>query len=152
MTPRLLSPLKLLIALLSVVVLLLAAGVWQRQNLGSTSRALAVSVTQNVLSSGEASALLEHVHEELLAMRSAESLRSYLYEIPLTLGPLQEINSISGGVAAPLLPGLGEPPSASYQLSLTFSRSDATAFVDMRREDGGWRFTRFRVDAPLLYN
>ena len=117
MTRRLLASLKLLIALLSVAVLVLAAGIWQRQTLSSDSRNLAVSVIQTVVSSGEATALLEHAHEELIAMWSAESLGNYLYEIPLS-----------------------------------FSRSDATAFVDLRRVDGDWRFTRFRVDAPLLYN
>jgi len=152
MKRRLISPLLLLILTLTVVVLALGAGVWQRQELSSDSRALAVSVTQSVLSGGEATALLEHAHEELLAVRSAEALGSYIYDIPLSLGPLQEINSISGGVEAPLLPGLGESPSASYELALSFSRSEATAFVALRRVNGGWQFTRFRVDAPLLYN
>lgn len=154
MKRRLIAPLPLLAILLTVVVLVLAYGVWQRQALASSSRQQAITVTQSVLSTGEASPLLERAHAELLAVRSAESLSSYIYAMPLTLGPLQQINSISGGIEAPLIPGLGlgPPPSASYELSLIFSQSAATAFIGLRRQGDTWQFTRFRVDAPLLYN
>lgn len=154
MKHRLIAPLPLLAILLTTVVLVLAYGVWQRQALASSSRQQAITVTQSVLSTGAAGALLEHAHGELLAVRSAESLRSYIYGIPHALGPLQQINSISGAVEAPLIPGLGlgPPPSARYELTLTFSQGAATAFISLRLQDDTWQFTRFRVDAPLLYN
>jgi hypothetical protein len=154
--------------LLVLMIMLFSWGILRKIRLDTDSSTLAVAVIQNLFASATATALVEAAHPSLLEQMSAESLDNYIKSIPVSMGPLEAINSITGGSDAALFPLPSRALSASYRIDLLFSSKNAEvagdneaevigggaaeATVDMVFEQGQWLITSFRVDSPLLYN
>lgn len=149
---------RLLSTLLKTVFLvaLIMVGVlgwlyYQQRELTSSSSELALTVTEEVLSTASNAALIREGHPSL----QAEKMQGYLELVPERLGALQAIVSIQGGILSsplslPLAYATGSPIDASYQVGLQFAEEDTVLLIDMAYMDGRWQLTEFFIDSSLL--
>lgn len=149
---RLLSTLlKMLLLIALILVGVLGWLYFQQRELTASSSELALTVTEEVLSTASNAALLREGHPSL----QAETMQGYLELVPERLGALQAIVSIQGGLLSsplslPLAYALGNPIDASYQIGLQFSEEDTTLLIDMAYLDGRWQLTEFFIDSSLM--
>ncbi len=138
------------VVLLVLATLLLGWAVWQQYRREQSSSQLAVTVTQTVLASNSAAALVNNAHPDLLARSDKSELDAYLAYVVRRLGELQNLEAISGGSQGGWLPGLGEPATASYSINLQFAAQPATAELDLQQLGGAWLIREFMIVAPAL--
>ncbi|MDD9889135.1 MAG: hypothetical protein OXU66_08710 [Gammaproteobacteria bacterium] len=141
-----------LIVSLILVSGLVAGGILRKANLDNSSQELAIAVTEAIFVDGNTDPLLAHAHASLVAQYSEENLRKTLLSISEILGPLQLIESITGGANVSLIPFLGGAPTANYAIRTNFNEDIAPLIIEMLQEEGSWRFTAYRVDSPMLLN
>ncbi|HAJ76729.1 MAG: hypothetical protein QGG54_12875 [Gammaproteobacteria bacterium] len=139
-------------ASLVIIVAILAWGIFRKMTMDEASRQLAISTTEEIFSSASGNLLVQRVHPTLLAQRPPESLNGLVDSVPRIMGPLESISSISGASDVSLMPVSFGPPTASYEIQLTFGEIRATALMELVYEQGNWWFTAYRVDSPLLLN
>lgn len=139
-----------MVVMLVLATLLLAWAVWQQYRREQSSSELAVTVTQSVLTSNSAAALIDNAHPDLLARSGSSELDAYLAYVVRRLGQLQSLEAISGGSQGGWLPGFGEPASASYTINLQFAAQPATAELDLQQLGGAWLIREFMIAAPAL--
>ncbi len=142
---------RLLSSFITVLFLLLAYFAWSAfskyQNDASSSE-LALSLTENALSSGNADELISLAHANWAEQMPAPNMQRYVSRYLNRLGPLQSMTAITGGSDSPLLLIPGQAINASYVIELLMQEQAISAFVDLVKEDGQWWITRFRVNAP----
>lgn len=148
-----LSPtLRRFLALLLVIALGLAVLVLNKWRFDSSSRELAIAVTQSVLSTGNAEMLVEHADPALLADTDSNSLQRYVDAVILNLGTPQTIVAINGGSSGNILDILLGSSAASYEISLDYAGTATPVHVSLRRTRGEWWVNGFFLDSALLYN
>lgn len=153
-----------------VAIAILGSGLLRQARLDESSREFAIYVTPIVLSGQpryEAQEDLEEAiemedpptvaetfatfaHPSLLERQSSEDLGRYFYTVTLNLGPLQRIESITGGSEVPLFILDSQIPSAAYQLQVEFSRGTAQVDMEMAMEADAWQLTAFDVETSML--
>lgn len=142
---------RLLSSFITVLFLLLAYFAWSAfskyQN-DSSSSELALSLTENALSSGNADELISLAHADWAEQMPAPNMQRYVSRYLNRLGPLQSMTAITGSSDSPLLLVPGQAINASYVIELQMQEQAVSAFVDLVKEDGQWWITRFRVNAP----
>ena len=124
----------------TVIVLLLVSfgySALQKYRLDGSSDETAVNLARAVYTSGLADSLIDSAHPAFLRQVSPAALQSTvsatLARVPILTYPTQEI-------------------PASYEINLLFGESQATLFIDLITQPGGWQVTAFRLDSPLIYN
>ena len=124
----------------TVIVLLLVSfgyNALQKYRLDGSSDETAVNLARAVYTSGLADSLIDSAHPAFLRQVSPAALQSTasatLARVPILTYPTQEI-------------------PASYEINLLFGESQATLFIDLITQPGGWQVTAFRLDSPLIYN
>lgn len=144
-----------LLGLVASLALLIGALVWSllwRQELAEGSSNFTLDLLEQTLVSGQAAALVNNAHPELLAEVSAANLQNYMTLITTRLGPLQTIRSIRSDKDLPLLPLLADVIEMHYSVDLEFARGEAVGLIVLKQPDSGWQVSRFTVDSPLLYD
>ena len=141
-----------LVASLAIIVAILAWGIFRKTSMYEASRQLAISTTEEIFSSTSGNLLVQLAHPVLLAQLPAESLNAFVASVPRIMGSLESISSISGTSDVSLIPVSFSPPTASYEIQLTFGENRVTALMELVYEQGNWRFTACRVDSPMLLN
>ncbi|MDP6415147.1 MAG: hypothetical protein QGG54_09015 [Gammaproteobacteria bacterium] len=127
-------------------------GIFRKTRLDEASRQLAISTTEEIFSSASGNLLVQLAHPTLLAQRPAESLNALVGSVPRIMGSLESISLISGSSDVSLIPVNFSPPTANYEIQLTFGENRAAALMELVYEQGNWRFTAYRVDSPMLLN
>ena len=124
----------------TVIVLLLVSfgySALQKYRLDGSSDETAGNLARAVYTSGLADSLIDSAHPAFLRQVSPAALQSTvsatLARVPILTYPTQEI-------------------PASYEINLLFGESQATLFIDLITQPGGWQVTAFRLDSPLIYN
>lgn len=140
-----------MVTLLLLAATLLGLSLWQQQRRDQTSSQLALTVTQQALTTGDGAFLARHAHPDLQAGADAAQLDAYLAYVVRQLGELQSLQSISGSSAGGWLPGFGAAATASYEIRLQFAMAPATAVIELRQVDGHWQVREFMVEALALY-
>ncbi|MBT71410.1 MAG: hypothetical protein CMQ15_05120 [Gammaproteobacteria bacterium] len=141
-----------LVASLAIIVAILAWGIFRKTSMYEASRQLAISTTEEIFSSTSGNLLVQLAHPVLLAQLPAESLNAFVASVPRIMGSLESISSISGTSDVSLIPVSFSPPTASYEIQLTFGENRVTALMELVYEQGNWPFTACRVDSPMLLN
>ena len=139
-------------ASLVIIVAILAWGIFRKMTMDEASRQLAISTTEEIFSSASGNLLVQLAHPTLLAQRPAESLNALVGSVPRIMGSLESISLISGSSDVSLIPVNFSPPTANYEIQLTFGENRAAALMELVYEQGNWRFTAYRVDSPMLLN
>ncbi len=62
------------------------------------------------------------------------------------------MTELRGAARVPMLTYPTQEILPSYEIDLPFSESQATLFIDLITQPGGWQLTAFRLDSPLIYN
>lgn len=62
------------------------------------------------------------------------------------------MTEIRGAARVPMLTYPTQEIPASYEIGLLFDESQATLFIDLITQPGGWQLTALRLDSPLIYN
>jgi len=136
-------------ATLAVVVAVLALGIIRKLQLDTSSRELAIALTQSALTNNPA-ALLEKGSTEWLQSMSEQALLNYSGFVRETLGELRTMQRISGTSQVPLFILSDTLPTASYTLALEFASGVADANIELRMQDGNWQITNFIIHSDLL--
>lgn len=140
-----------MVVLLTLALVLLGWSFWQQFRLEQTSSQLAIAVTQEVLTSASAEALIRNAHPAMLDEIDSAGLQGYVSYIARQLGELQRLEAISGSSSGGWLPGAGKPATARYSISLQFAAQAATAELGLEQRNGDWLIREFRIAADLLY-
>ena len=119
----------LLLVLLLVIGALLSWGIAFKAQQDRDSRELSLRVTEAVFRHWQAQPLLEASHPSLRSQMTDAQWENQVISMSV-LGPLQEIESITGTSNMPLLPFLAEQLTYRYQIGLQFIY--APAVVDLR--------------------
>ncbi|MEX0964250.1 MAG: hypothetical protein WDZ52_09460 [Pseudohongiellaceae bacterium] len=145
-----------LIVLLLGTIAVLAVSVLRQQELNTSSRALAIDITQQILSrdpqtqAPNAGALMDNAHPALLQRRFASGADGYIGMIFRTLGDLQVIENITGSSRVPLFMFSDEIPSADYSLDTVFSNGPSKVEIKMLYEQDRWLIDDFTVASELM--
>jgi len=142
---------RLLSGLLTSLFLILvyfAWGAFSKYHNDATSSELALSLTENALTSADAEELNNYAHTEWAQQMPAPNMQRYIERYVNRLGTYQGMTAITGSSDSPLLPVPGQAISASYIIELRMENQPVSAFVDLVKERGRWWVTRFRVNAP----
>ena len=137
-----------------IVLLLVSFGYSALQNyrLDGSSDETAVNLARAVYTSGLADSLIDFAHPAFLRQVSPAALQSTVSATLARLGPLTATTQIRGAARVPILTYPTQEIPASYEINLLFGESQATLFIDLITQPGGWQLTAFRLDSPLIYN
>lgn len=159
-----------ILLVLIIAIAILGSGIIRQSRLDESSREFAIRVIPAILSGNprnEAQGDLEDApqledtptaaetfatfaHLSLLELRPMHVLDRYLYTVTQNLGPLEVVESISGGSEVPLLVFDSQIPSAAYVVDVVFSGGTAQVEIDMLLDQGEWQLTDFSVESELL--
>ena len=146
------SPLVIALIAVSLLLVLLATGVWRQYTMTSAARSVTLRVVEDTLSTSSARSLIANAHPDLTASIPAEALDSYIAGLPRILGDLQALTTLSGGADVALLPFGSRASSAQFTVGLEFARGVAEVQIELLESDGQWRITSYNVFSPLLSN
>lgn len=142
---------RLLSGLLAGLFLLLIYFAWSafsKYRNDASSSELALSLTENALSSVDAGELNRYAHPDWAQQMPAPNMQRYIERYVNRLGSLQGMTAITGSSDSPLLLIPGQAISANYIIDLQMENQAVSALVDLIKERGQWWVTRFRVSAP----
>ncbi|MGB1115553.1 MAG: hypothetical protein ACPG2Q_03920 [Pseudohongiellaceae bacterium] len=139
----------------TVLVLLLVSfgySALKKYRLDGSSDETAVNLARAIYTSGLADSLIDSAHPAFLRQVSPAALQSTVSATLARLGPLTAMTEIRGAAQVPMLTYPTQEVTASYEINLLFGESQATLFIDLITQPGGWQVTAFRLDSPLIYN
>lgn len=145
-------PLAIALVLLALPVLIFGFSTWQKIRLDESSSNSAISITQQLYSSGSSANLVNSLHADLAQQMTAEQWQATVNSQLQRLGPMTAMTEMRGEAAVPMVTYPGQRVAANYEIDIEFGETPTTLYVEMLWDGSDWRITEYRLDAPVLYD